>query len=212
MYHDRALALLVLAVVLADCASAPIRGAGERIGRDPHPGTPVATQHAPETAILPAEPRPSPWNDSALVVVATPAGDREFDVFRGSDVDAGTEHRQAEAALDCYERGPSGMLASLTVHVTGHRSAADVVVRRGDCGAAAPSCFTAQGPDLDGDGAIEQYHRAAIVLNGVPDDAVGWHVGNWLAYLLGAERVEQRPPPFRNADAGERRSEWWDDD
>lgn len=211
MRHDRAIAFVPLAVVLAGCA-APIPDDGERIGGDTLSGTPIATQHAPETAILPAEPRPSAWNDSMLVVDATAVGDRDVVEFVDSDVDAGTEHRQVEAALDYYEHGPVGMPANLTVRVTGSRSAADVVVRRGDCGAAAPSCFTAQAPDPDGDGAIERYHRAEIVLDGVPGDAVGWHVGNWLAYLLGAERVEQRQPPFRNADADDRRNEWWDDD
>ena len=347
MGHDRTVAVLFLAVVLAGCASAPIPGSGERIGGDPHPGTPVATQQTPETAVPTAEQRPNPWNDSTLVVAVdtVAAGDRDvaglvqsaaafwsdhsepfagyavdfvverdaedpdvvvrfvdtvtdcedvshaagcapliddsgdvdrpetvtvltglsnastehvvrhefghllgvehgepprevmrpnatietlprpnatdrafpwpnraFAVFLGSDVDAGTEHRQVEAALDYYERAPAGMPANLTFRVTENRSAADVVVRRGDCGAAASSCFTAQGPDPDGDGAIEQYHRAAIGLDGVPDDAVGWHVGNWLAYVPGAESAYGRPPPFRNADTDDRRSEWWDDD
>ena len=100
MHHDRATRLLALAVVLAGCA-APIPGGSERIGGDPHPGTPVATQQTPETPVPTAEPRSNLSNAS-------------------------------------------------TEHVVRHE----------------------------------------------------------FSHLLGAERVEQRPPPIRNADVGERRSEW----
>ena len=347
MRTDRAVAVVCLAVVLAGCASAPIPSGGEFLGDGPHPGTPVATQEEPETAIPTAESRSNPWNDSTLVVavdaaaagerevvgfvrsaaafwsdhsepfagyavefavaadaeepdvivrfvddvtgcedVAHAAGcaplierpddvgrpvevtaltglsnastehvirhefghllgiehgeppravmrpnatietlpqpnatersfpwpDREFAVFLGSEIDAGADREQVRHALDYYERRPAGALANLTFTVIENRTAADLVVRRGGCANAAPSCFTARGPDPDGDGAIEQYHRGEIVADGVPPDALGWHVGNWLAYLLGAERVEERPPPFRGADAEDRRSEWWDDD
>ncbi|GAB7095650.1 hypothetical protein JCM30237_28040 [Halolamina litorea] len=140
---------------------------------------------------------------------AFPWPDRSLSVFLA--VDGDTDRRQVGHALDYYERGPDGVPANLSLTTTDNRSAADIVVRRGDCGGTAASCFTVRGPDPDGDDTVEQYHRAVITLDGVPADAVGWHVGNWLAYLFGAEEPAERPEPFRNASPEDRRDRWWED-
>jgi hypothetical protein len=48
-----------------------------------------------------------------------------------------------------------------------------------------------------------------VTLVGLDPDAVGWHVGYWLAYGLGAEADAEKPPPFRDAGYAERRGRWW---
>lgn len=148
---------------------------------------------------------------------AFPWPDRQFTVYLDLDgaPDPDAAARQVQHALAYYERGPEGAPANLSFTVVQNRSAADVVVRYGDadaCRDGAPSCLLTRGPDPDGDGAVEEYHWGRITLAGVDTAAVGWHVGNWLAYALGAEKRDQRPPPFRDAGPVERRSDWWEDD
>ncbi|MGM0591386.1 MAG: matrixin, partial [Halobacteriota archaeon] len=78
------------------------------------------------------------------------------------------------------------------------------------CGPRAVSCGSTRGPDFDGDGAVEQYTRASVVLVDTDTRAVGWHVGYWLAYAFGAEDDADKPPPFRTASRDDQRSRWWE--
>lgn len=148
--------------------------------------------------------RAFPWNDSRFGVYVA-----------GSGVDRpATVRSQIDHALAYYEDGAPGMPGNLTFHYVDDPANADVVVRFRGADACRPgsdsvSCVSTRGPDLDGDGAIETYSRATITLGGIDADAVGWHVGNWLAYALGAEDPAARPPPFRDASYRERRSAWW---
>ena len=48
-----------------------------------------------------------------------------------------------------------------------------------------------------------------VTVDDLDTDAVGWHVGYWLAYAFGAEADADKPPPFRDASYRERRGEWW---
>jgi hypothetical protein len=69
---------------------------------------------------------------------------------------------------------------------------------------------SSRGPDPDGDGASERYSQFTVTVVGVGTDAVGWHVGYWLAAAFGLEDDAEKPPPFRDASYQERRSEWWE--
>lgn len=146
--------------------------------------------------------RSFPWRDSAFTVyvddanASDPAGARE----------------QVDHAVRYYERGAPGMLDNLTFRVVDDPAAADVTVRfdrEATCGRSSGSCVRTRGVDPDGDGAIETYTRLDVVLVDLDTEAVGWHVGYWLAFGLGAEDDAEKPPPFRDASRAERRSDWW---
>ena len=173
-------------------------------------GEPPAAVMSPDTELetLPqpnATQRVFPWPDREFTV--------SLDLAGAPDPEAG--RRQVGHALAYYEHGPEGAPANLTFTKTENRSTADIVVRYGDddaCGDGTPSCFRTRGPDPDGDGVIEEYHQGVVTLAGLDTRAIGWHVGNWLAYAFGDEEPTRRPEPFRDATEAERRSDWWEDD
>ena len=144
--------------------------------------------------------RPFPWNDGAFAVHVDAGDADDPDAFRS----------QVGHALDYYAAGAPGMPANLTFSHVDDADDADLVVRAGDCGQRAASCANTRGPDPDGDGAIERYTHLTVTVDGLDADAVGWHVGYWLAYGFGAEADAEKPPPFRDASYAERRSEWWE--
>ncbi|WP_129112618.1 matrixin [Halegenticoccus tardaugens] len=147
--------------------------------------------------------RAFPWLDADFPVYVDDAGARDPEGAR----------EQVGHALGYYERGADGSVPeNLTFRTVGSAAEADVVVRFSDtspCGPGVASCFATTGPDPDGDGAIEYYTQLRIVIVDTETDAIGWHVGNWIAYSLGAEEEAERPEPFRDADYEERRSQWW---
>jgi hypothetical protein len=145
--------------------------------------------------------RPFPWDDGEFTV--------RVDTTNASDPE-GAE-RQVEHALSYYERGPTGVPSNLSFERTGDPDAA-VQIRFGSTSAcrSGGSCVNTAGTDPDGDGAIETYTRVEITLVGLDTDAVGWHVGYWLAHAFGAEADAEKPPPFRDASYRERRSAWWE--
>lgn len=146
--------------------------------------------------------RAFPWNDSTFTVYLDDRGVERPETVRS----------QVDHALGYYEDGAPGMPNNLTFRYVDDPARADVVIRfrdRASCQDGSGSCAAARGPDPDGDGAIETYGRLTITLVDVDPEAVGWHVGNWLAYGLGAEAERERPPPFRDADYEERRGRWW---
>lgn len=157
-------------------------------------------------SVLYTEPRPNaterafPWADAEFTVrveaanASDPAGARS----------------QVGHALMYYEDGPPGMPTNLTFERTD--ADAELLVRFGAtdaCRASSGSCIGTYGTDPDGDGAIERYTRVEITLVGLDTEAVGWHVGYWLAHAFGAEADAEKPPPFRDASGRERRSAWW---
>ncbi|WP_101294050.1 zinc metalloprotease [Halegenticoccus soli] len=158
-------------------------------------------------SVLYTEPRPNaterafPWRDGTFAVYV--------DTANASDPEEARE--QIGHVLEYYERGADGSVPdNLTFRTVDSPDEADVVVRFGDESTCPTgSCAATAGPDVDGDGAIEYYTRLRIVLAGVDTEAVGWHVGNWIAYGLGAEEQRERPEPFRDASYEERRGEWW---
>ena len=156
------------------------------------------------SSILSTQPRPNaterafPWNDTSFTV--------RIEGGNGSD----GVRSQVGHALDYYEDGPEGMPDDLSFRVVDGE--ADIVVDVTDqaaCGGQLGSCVRTRGTDPDGDGAIEEYTHARITVAGVDTEAVGWHVGYWLAYAFGAEDDAAKPPPFQEADREERRNGWW---
>jgi len=92
------------------------------------------------------------------------------------------------------------------------RTDADVVVTFPDtapCSAGSGSCGYRHGQDADGDGAAEVYTKLEIAVAGIDPEAVGWHVGYWLGYGFGFTDPADWPAVFRDADAEDRRSDWW---
>jgi hypothetical protein len=163
-------------------------------------------------SVLYTQPRPNatdrdfPWRDPEFTVYV--------DEANVSDTEATRE--QVQHALTYYENGADGsdgVPTNLSFRFVDSPDEADVVVQFSEtspCGQDAGSCFRTLGPDPDGDGAIETYSKLRITLVDLDTPAVGWHVGNWLAYGLGMEKVDERPAPFREASYRDRRSEWWE--
>jgi hypothetical protein len=122
---------------------------------------------------------------------------------------------QVRQAVDYYDAGAEGHVPSnVSFTVVPNRSRAQVVVvfnqDREECPMdASQSCGSWQGFDPDRDGALEYYTNGTLVLNGIDDDASGWHVGYWLGVLMGHDRPEELAPPFREASYADRRSDWW---
>jgi hypothetical protein len=173
-----------------------------------HDDAPAAVMAA--QSVLSTQPKPNaterdyPWADSEFTVhvgtanASNPAGASE----------------QVDRALDYYAAGAPGMPDNLTFRRVADPDDAEIVVEFSDTSPCGPddetgSCVGTRGIDPDGDGAIERYERTRITLVGLDTDAVGWHVGYWLAYALGAEDDPDKPDPFRDASYEERRSEWW---
>jgi hypothetical protein len=145
---------------------------------------------------------------------AFPWGDDEFtvhvDAANATDPEGARE--QVRHALDYYERGAPGMPNNLTFTFVEKEAAADVTVsfaNESPCSPNAASCGATRGWDPDGDGAVETYSNLRIVLVDLDTEAVGWHVGYWTAFALGAQTDAEKPEPFRDASYRERRSEWW---
>ena len=124
---------------------------------------------------------------------------------------------QIQHALDYYESGAEGWMES-DVHFerVNNRSKADIAIdiyryevnsedlnRDGSIG-------MRYGKDLDDDQPLEYFTSSRIIVAGVRDDAVGWHTGSWLAYVLGGEDYDDVPEPFQDADHDERRGDWWE--
>lgn len=171
-----------------------------------HDDAPQAVMRA--RSVIYTEPQPNaterdfPWAD----------GDFTVRVDRQNASDPDGVGRQVDHALAYYEEGTPGMPETLTFERTGAADA-EIRIRFGEtptCRASSGSCISTYGTDPDGDGAIETYTRVEITLVGLDTDAVGWHVGYWLAHVFGAEADEEKPAPFRDASYRERRSDWWE--
>lgn len=169
------------------------------------------------------EPREVMASESVLYTTARPNAtdrefpwnDREFSVYLDTSNASNPERarEQVRHALDYYERGAPEMPDNLTFAFVDDRKRADVVVEfaaESPCSPNAASCGATRGWDPDGDGAVETYSDLTIVLVDPDTEAVGWHVGYWLAFGLGAEDPAEMPPPFRDATYYDRRSEWWE--
>jgi hypothetical protein len=140
--------------------------------------------------------------------------DPEFTVYIETDSagDPVAFREQVTRALDYYEDDPPGMPTNLTFTLVDDPGDAEIVVRpveTSPCGGGAASCGGTAGWDPDGDGAVETYSELRVSLVDLDTDAVGWHVGYWLAFAFGAEPDAEKPPPLRDASYDGRRSAWW---
>jgi hypothetical protein len=178
---------------------------GHTLGLD-HGDAPRSVMQA--RSVIYTEPQPNaterafPWADGDFTV--------RVDAENASNPDV--VDRQVGHTLSYYEADAPGMPDDLSFSRTG-ASDAEIRVRFGEaenCRASSGSCVSTYGTDPDGDGAIETYTRVEITLVGLDADAVGWHVGYWLAHAFGAEADGEKPPPFRDAGYRERRSAWWE--
>ncbi|WP_299267304.1 hypothetical protein [Halorientalis sp.] len=166
------------------------------------------------TRTLATEPRPDaidrpvPWDGPELAVYV--------DAGNVSATDRKRVREQVGQALEYYADGAAGTVPNnVTFRRVDDRAAADVVLAFPDrlpcegIDRSRGSCRQLTGVDPDGDGTSEQYARAEIYLTGLAPDAVGWHVGRWLADAFGAADESDLAPPFRDASYDQRRSAWW---
>ena len=171
---------------------------------DDAPAEVMASRMVLDTEPLPnATERDFAWDDPEFAVYVDSDSASDPDGFRA----------QVQRALDYYEDDPPGMPTNLTFTLVDDPDDAEIVVRPVDtspCGSGAASCGGTAGWDPDGDGAVETYSELRISLVDLDTDAVGWHVGYWLAFGFGAEPDSEKPPPFRDASYEERRSAWWE--
>ncbi|WP_338740829.1 matrixin [Haloplanus salilacus] len=180
---------------------------GHTLGRT-HADAPTSVMRA--KSVIYTEPQPNaterafPWDDTDFTV--------HVDAANASDPDGVV--RQTDRALTYYEDDPPGMPDNLSFERVGSPGPdTEVRIRFGatsSCASSTGSCVESYGTDPDGDGAIETYTRIDVRLVGIDTDAVGWHVGYWLAHALGAEADAEKPPPFRDASYRERRGAWWE--
>lgn len=173
---------------------------------DDEPQAVMAASAALTTQPLPnATDRALPWDSPELAVYVDYGG-----VAAGNHAEA---ERQVAGALGYVERGANGTVPDNVSFVTAaNRSSADVVILfradppctdRGSCG-------HLEGPDPDGDGAIETYTTLTITVgtDGLDAETYGWHAGVWLARGFGLRGAEL-PAPLRSDDPDVRSSAWW---
>ena len=150
--------------------------------------------------------RPIAWESTNISVLTSVHN------MQDSEVNSQIEH-----ALNYYESGAEGWMESnVTFYMVSNESDADIVIEvynsdtNSDLLVDEGSIGSVYGIDPDDDQALEYYTSARIIVGGIEEDAVGWHVGSWIAYSLGGEDLEDVPSPFDNADYDDRRDEWWE--
>lgn len=152
--------------------------------------------------------RPVPWSNSTLSVAV--------DDSNVTVQDEEAVQEQIGHAFDYYADGAEGHVPGNVSFVrTDNETTADIVVTFQDdpisCNGdllREGSCAKYWGYNTDTDEAFEYYTQWQISIRDLDEDAVGWHVGSWLAGALGLE--SELPPPFVDADYDDRRSEWWE--
>lgn len=175
-----------------------------------HGEEPAEYMSPTETAYRTAQPNASerayPWNTSSFAVYA------QIDQLPAADRDAASA--QVDHAIDYYREHATASDAipdNVTVRRAENRSEANVIVRFPDdlpTGEDTGAGLKQAGRDTDGDGAIERYARATIMIADLDPEAMGWHVGYWFGRSFGLEESEL-PAPFRDASPLEKRGEWW---
>lgn len=153
--------------------------------------------------------RPVPWQNSTLSIYTN--------VETLPDHDRDDAREQIQHVLDYYDAGADGAVPQNVSFVrTTNRSAADVQIRfpddAFDCAGERMregSCGSSWAYNTDTDDAPEYFSSYSIRVRGLDMDAVGWHVGYWLASAMGLNE-DEFPAPFVDAGHHDRRSEWWE--
>lgn len=153
-----------------------------------------------------ASERGYPWQATEFTFYAA------TDDLRESDRDDARD--QIEHVIDYYNRikdEDPAVPSNVSVSWADNRSAANVVVEFRDqlpTGERQGSTLSQFGFDPDGDQAIEYYTNVTVALSDIDTEAIGWHTGYWYGQALGLNE-SALPAPFRNADARDRRDDWW---
>lgn len=127
-----------------------------------------------------------------------------------------SEERQINRALSYYEEGADGWIENTPdFEIVEEEDSADIQIGVYDDEYEACSFSTSTDPHSCSDaiskasGEYRYYDSYTINVNGMDDDAVGWHIGYWLGFALGAEDKSSLPEVFQEAGGDERRSNWW---
>lgn len=112
---------------------------------------------------------------------------------------------EVSEALQYYENGAGGWMAeNKTPNFVWAESkeSADIVFNltsENACGFDTSGiCGSRYGVDPDGDGALEYYTHATVVVASLPKDNAGWWAGAMLGYSMGATEKSELPKPFRD--------------
>lgn len=153
--------------------------------------------------------RAVPWEDSNLTVFV--------DSSNLTSYKATTFRKDLPHALEYFSSGADGSVPeNVSVVEVNDRERADVLVtfpNEVECGGErnrSISCRTLWGDDTDSDDALEYYTGGTIEIASIHTHTMVWHLGYWLASLLGLERSEL-PSVFVDADYDERSSNWWEE-
>ena len=166
-----------------------------------------ATTRAIHQPLPNAVDRDNPWESSELSVYVDYSNVPSYPRHEYKD--------QVAATLNYFDAGAEGTVSKeVSFTTTTNRSSADIVIEFPDnlpCGDEGDtvSCGSTYGKTLDADDDFEYYTRLEIMVSGLDKQAIGWHVGYWLAHGLGIESKEDLPPPFVDADYEDRRTYWW---
>lgn len=152
--------------------------------------------------------RTLPWRSSDLSVYV--------DGRNWTTLERRHAREQVEHALQYYEDGAEGHVpANVTFELTENESAANVVISWPDSlpctsrGDHSGSCGNIWGYSTDADEALEYYSTLSIRLGRVDHEAIGWHVGYWLASGFGLTD-DELPPPWVDPDYETSHGEWWE--
>lgn len=146
-----------------------------------------------------------PWLNSTLKVHVS-----------SDDTLTHSEERQVNRALSYYEEGADGWIENgPNFEIVENENSADIKIGVHDDEYEVCGFSTSTDPHSCNDaiskasGEYRYYDSYTINVNGIDDDAVGWHIGYWLGFALGAENDSDLPEVFQDADYDDRRSNWW---
>ncbi|WP_423745130.1 matrixin family metalloprotease (plasmid) [Haladaptatus sp. SPP-AMP-3] len=152
-----------------------------------------------------ARDRDIPWKSSNLKVYVDYSNVREYDRDDYRD--------QVNHALTYYSKGAEGSVSSLIqFQMVSSKSDANIVIDFPDSPPCADenddvSCNSIRGISLDEDPELEYLTSQHISVSGIDEDAIGWHIGYWLADSL-VNNKHDIPPVFEDADYDDRRN-WY---
>lgn len=146
--------------------------------------------------------RTNPWQNQTLSVYI------DYESFSTGESEL---RPQVKHALNYYENGADGhAIDGIQFELTSPNTSANITIVGGKnpCRPEEDgSCGGLYGSNIDTDQSLEFYNRQEIFINGIDDEAVGWHVGYWLGYSIGlASNQSELPEKFRDADYDDRRS------
>lgn len=114
-------------------------------------------------------------------------------------------------AIDYYESHNEYAPDNLTLNEVESVNEAEIVIRR-DESRDPGSNLVRHGRRIELDGGEYRYLNVTIQTKLDGSETLGWHVGYWFGYVFtGADKQDELPPPFQNADSYRERVEWWEE-